>query len=313
MDRIVLEYDVAKSDVVDAILQIDCGRRNLFLPPPTIGDPFYVHWYGPKGHPWTFIGFERFAEGKCDSLYTNEQIKYVKQLCSKCNSNNWVVDIEAIGTSLTSTENWTGFVPTFVSSSQFDAVHYAIGGFVASAKSVGLTGLTGRRFKKVYVSRSVESKYGNDKRFTGVSALVCDSRLKTKPLRVVGAANRCPYCKKGSLVCEECGDFNFSCRHCEKELLVSRNQKSDPRPVFLADHRGPYVLRGSSWSGADFCGATYPFESLLLTRRALDWLLATHAEPFRYRPCRVAVEGMTKQQLEWLDRARRPLPALGKK
>jgi hypothetical protein len=61
------------------------------------------------------------------------------------------------------------------------------------------------------------------------------------------------------------------------------------------------VLQGKTWDGQDFVqsqGLTF------LTARALHWLCRVHARPFYARPAQVWTDGMSAEQLGWLDRAR---------
>ncbi len=126
-----------------------------------------------------------------------------------------------------------------------------------------------------------------------------------RPRKVVGKPNACPHCGNAPLICPECGYEDFECGKCNKVQYLGPVAVEGPNDIRLRSADIPRqgrILMGKTWTGEDF------FESRrarYITKRALDWLLMVHAKPFYARPARVAVEGMSPEQLQWLNDAQR--------
>tara|TARA_R100000789_G_scaffold55528_1_gene54102 strand:- start:204 stop:1139 length:936 start_codon:yes stop_codon:yes gene_type:complete len=119
-------------------------------------------------------------------------------------------------------------------------------------------------------------------------------------------ANKCHQCGYGPLYCEKCGYFAGPCPKCK--ALLSRvcdpeNEKRKSAILFPEESPGLRSLMGETWDGKDLCVSS----NWVITKRVLDWLLQVEATPFYARPIKVCIDGMTNQQLEWLDRAVEPI------
>ncbi len=126
----------------------------------------------------------------------------------------------------------------------------------------------------------------------------------SRPRRVVGVPDACPFCGKGPLICPGCGFEEIKCSECDNitRILASVHKgPGDKRLRMAPEPKAGEVLGGTRWDGSDFFGSCY------VTRRTVDWLLSVHAAPFYARPVRVWVDGMTDEQKGWLERAKRPV------
>ncbi len=136
-------------------------------------------------------------------------------------------------------------------------------------------------------------------------------RTYFRPSRVYPSqANRCFNCGFEPLICPDCGArLGFmDCPQCEEDLFAVAN-----------DHRGaadrririePFpsedgnIVEVAEWSGEDFLGkATYP----VVTRRVLDFFQLRHIGPFEAYPLRANIEGVSKEKLTLLERAKKPI------
>ena len=124
-----------------------------------------------------------------------------------------------------------------------------------------------------------------------------------------GRPNHCPDCGTAPLICPACAYQEFVCSKCSKRLMLGG-------PLdYLEKHGIPYhiqdrppegkVFDGASWSGDDVMES--PNHELIVTRRFVDFLLAIHVGPFVALPIQIWTDGMSKQQREWLERAKKPL------
>ena len=161
--------------------------------------------------------------------------------------------------------------------------------------------ITGLKLTTVPVLES-DSRYPKT-----VCRLSGKTALWERPLRLRdGLKNQCPLCGHSPLICPGCGFRDNPCGNC-KGLAITGIKMSGEKPPLLAEAtpvEGP-ILNGSTWSGDDACrwgGA------LIVTRRVVDWLVSLHVGPFIALPIQVWTDGMSKQQREWLERAKTPLP-----
>ena len=127
---------------------------------------------------------------------------------------------------------------------------------------------------------------------------------------VRGKPNHCPGGEDhGPVACPGCGQIILNCLTCGRDTsaIPSYHQgEGDDRLVLCAlKDRETWVLDGSHWDGSDFCQSMY---AAIGTHRLVDYLLRKHAAPFIATPALVWTDGMSKQQLAWLERAKKPLP-----
>lgn len=118
---------------------------------------------------------------------------------------------------------------------------------------------------------------------------------------IIGGRNECRYCGYSPLLSSEGFNVPFRCERCGQDVAISaklHEGENDFRyPVRKRDNLN-HILDGHRWDGSDFIGGGY---SNFISKRVLDWLLATHAAPFYAHPIRFCTDGMTDEQLENLE------------
>jgi len=145
------------------------------------------------------------------------------------------------------------------------------------------------------------------------------ARLRSKSFR--NTKNECPHCGHGIIYCPGCRYRTPECEKCGQ--IASQTQTAAMRPD-VKMRRGPLIeeddkelrrgiLEGEDWDGSDFiqigCGWPHgPFadDRHIITKRALDWLVARHAAPLWAQPVPVDVSRMTDAQREKLEQATQP-------
>jgi hypothetical protein len=139
------------------------------------------------------------------------------------------------------------------------------------------------------------------------------------PYRVVGVPNACPNCGYGPIVCTGCSHIDEICPKCQKQAVrpPGRNLFPESRPLLRAPvPKAGRPLLGRTWNGEDFIRtitdvSEFSFtERYYITRRALDWLQRVHARPYYARPALVILDGMSDEQLGWIERAKRLAPGV---
>ncbi|NOX53928.1 MAG: hypothetical protein GXP27_05710 [Planctomycetes bacterium] len=177
------------------------------------------------------------------------------------------------------------------------------------ARKLRKSGLRGFRLVR---ARIVTSSDGNAYRRRDIELYALDflGKRKLRPWRFTpGVKNVCPFCGHGPLQCPECGCLSTPCRECGREATVGAQDHggSGDRRLRVAPlpESGP-ILEGKDWDGSDFV-----YHSII-TKRARDWLLSVHAAPIAIGPARVCIDGMSDEQLQWLEEAQKPLPSQAK-
>ena len=69
----------------------------------------------------------------------------------------------------------------------------------------------------------------------------------------------------------------------------------------------PMVIDVNRWDGADFVFVTLDaggFQTNVVTKRVVDWLLSFHAAPFVARPVMARLDGASPEQLKMLEEAK---------
>jgi len=114
--------------------------------------------------------------------------------------------------------------------------------------------------------------------------------------------NHCPFCGFRPFFCPSCSVGSHECPRCHRDATALVNDNPDPADPRIRYQGVPplgFVVEPRRWNGDDFlCGGG------VITRRALDWLLSVHAGPFRARPLRTDVTGMTPEEWEHLEQAK---------
>ncbi len=107
--------------------------------------------------------------------------------------------------------------------------------------------------------------------------------------------NSCPFCGKSPILCPECGQIRTPCKNCGKLFTVSadcHDGGSDARLTVEPASEALRIVDGGRWDGSDFsCNG-------LITKRALDLLLRSHAGPLWYRPALLDTTGVTNAKMQ---------------
>jgi hypothetical protein len=121
------------------------------------------------------------------------------------------------------------------------------------------------------------------------------------------SADRCPFCRKGPIVCPGCGFRRNPCRYCcERWGAAESKHEGDDDPRIVIEELGTVVpvIDPRRWDGSDFTGS---YNGGWITRRALDWFLSINAGPFIVEPIAVNVLNLTEAEREHLELAKGPL------
>ena len=147
-------------------------------------------------------------------------------------------------------------------------------------------------------------------------------RAHLRSLSVRNAPNACPFCGYGRLICPGCQWMVSRCPKCEAlpwatpqmVRLREKEGKQLPQGTLIWEGVQQSILQGEHWDGSDFIqigqggeGADYePYDGdkHIITKRALDWLLARHANPLWAKPIPVDVSKMSNEQLQTLEAAK---------
>jgi hypothetical protein len=146
-------------------------------------------------------------------------------------------------------------------------------------------------------------------------------RGRLRSFSVRNAPNVCPFCGHGRLICPGCQWMVSRCPKCEGSpwatpqmvLLAAKEGKKVPKGTLIWEGVSQGILQGEHWDGSDFIqigqGAgdefgPYDGDKHIITKRALDWLLARHVMPLWAQPIPVDVSKMNKEQRKRLEAAR---------
>lgn len=143
--------------------------------------------------------------------------------------------------------------------------------------------------------------------------------LRSRSVR--NAPNACPFCGHGRIICPGCRWRMIYCPKCEGFPYETPTQacnlgKRLPKGTLIWEdtpeaRRG--ILQGEDWDGSDFvqigvgCGPEFGLhedDKHIITKRALDWLLARRAMPLWAQPIPVDVSRMSEDQRKRLESAR---------
>lgn len=174
------------------------------------------------------------------------------------------------------------------------------GAFAAKLRG---SGLTGYNLVAAEPKRKADAASGADLHVLNFAGRNCE-----RPVSVRGVPNACPHCGNAPLVCPECGDSFVVCPKCGKAPVVTPGTKEEPGALW-SERLGrfdPPILNGSRWDGSDFVNCRTS-EQGYISKRALDWLLSTHAAPFFAEPVLVCTDGMADEQRKKLEAAKRPV------
>lgn len=122
------------------------------------------------------------------------------------------------------------------------------------------------------------------------------------PCDVVGGPNACPYCGYGPIVCEVCGQTSTPCPACGKLVFngVESLKNTPPHPIIIERNSDRYRLHrvdAARWDGSDF---TSMGDAVIVTRRVIDWLLASRGGPWMALPLRCELARVRPEQHEAL-------------
>jgi len=154
-----------------------------------------------------------------------------------------------------------------------------------------------------------------------------EHRLRTMSVR--NAKNSCPHCGYGVIYCPGCQRQQSECPQCKKipwqsmSLYLNPQRKARRGPLVKEAWPNPVaprgILEGEHWDGSDFIQIAYGWghgpivsDRYILTKRALDWLIAHNMAPIQAGPIHVDVSRMSSQQLKKLEDAK-DLKSLEKK
>lgn len=172
---------------------------------------------------------------------------------------------------------------------------------------LGRSGLTGLHLEPVeIVAREAPSPLKE------VFAIQPTGRACDRGMTVQNAPNACPHCGKGYIFCPACGFQVSTCPYCDGIMWnLAKNIKPGEKTLIICPikERQPPILNGKDWDGSDFIQGRYRNECYI-TKRALDWMLSVHAAPFFAVPVLIDVDGMSAQQMKWLEQAQ-DLASLG--
>ena len=148
-------------------------------------------------------------------------------------------------------------------------------------------------------------------------------RARLRSWSVRNAPNACPFCGHGRLVCPGCQWMVIDCPKCEgfpwvtpqQVRLAEKEGKKIAQRTLIRESVQQHILQGEHWDGSDFIQIAqgvsdydaygpYHGDKHIITKRALDWLLARHANPLWAKPIPVDVSKMSKQHLETLEAAK---------
>lgn len=173
----------------------------------------------------------------------------------------------------------------------------------ALAEKINAVGLSGLRFETTSIKEVVDScnaaivpSFDTDVVEWLFVGEPCD-----RPAAIRHAQNACPFCGFGPIVCDVCGHLQNDCPSCG-DYIFKPNEAGKPGLEMLPSPESRKIIAGCLWDGSDaICGRrnTVGF----VTRRFVDFLLAVEAAPFYATPVAVCVDGMSKEQLRWLDQA----------
>ena len=142
----------------------------------------------------------------------------------------------------------------------------------------------------------------------GYWALQFVGKASLRVPKIVGVPNQCPYCGRGKIFCESCGDWQGACPFCKESGLAVLEEvhggEDDKRVPFEANLWN--IIEGRAWDGGDLIQA---HGDKFASKRFIDWLLRIHAAPFYAEPVYFCVDGMTDRQWKWFDDLQKPFEA----
>ena len=119
---------------------------------------------------------------------------------------------------------------------------------------------------------------------------------------IQGAPNACPFCGFGPIVCNKCGHLQDYCPECG-DYMFKPNDAGIPGLHMEREDESQSIVAGQFWDGSDaICSRDYSVG--FVTRRFVEFLIAIKAEPFYAMQIAVCVDGMSREQLSWLDQAK---------
>lgn len=117
-------------------------------------------------------------------------------------------------------------------------------------------------------------------------------------------SNMCQFCRRGSLVCEECGFIMSPCSHCGKDTVVEEDEHGGPADLRIKKMPFPDaspILNAKAWDGSDFILGRGRLG--FMTKRAVQWMLDVGASPFVAMPCRANVTALSVDELKRIEKA----------
>lgn len=188
------------------------------------------------------------------------------------------------------------------------------------------SGLTGWRTAEVIYATQMGEELGRTSKpgsYPKLWYFQFRGRARLRSWSVRNAANACPFCGHGRVVCPGCRWRMNGCPKCEGEAFVTPTRarklgtKLAKGTLILEDSPDTRlgILDGEYWDGSDFIQISagygsefgpYDGDKHIITKRALDWLLARHAMPLWAQPIPVDVSRMSKDQRKRLESARDP-------
>jgi hypothetical protein len=186
------------------------------------------------------------------------------------------------------------------------------------------SGLTGWKVEEVIYATQDGDELGRTSKpgaYPKLSYFQFRGRARLRSFSVRNAPNACPFCGHGRIVCPGCRWKMIECPKCEgfpyETPTRARNlgEKLPKGTLIVEDtpESRQGILQGEHWDGSDFVqigqGAgeefgPYDGDKHIITKRALDWLLARHAMPLWAQPIPVDVSKMNKEQRKRLEDAK---------
>lgn len=121
------------------------------------------------------------------------------------------------------------------------------------------------------------------------------------PMEVKDAANACPFCGQGPLVCPQCAFIMRQCFKCGEETCVpvALRKPDDQKRLGLSKSFLMDICQFdlTKWDGRDFvnCGGEQ-----VVSCRVLDWLTEVHAGPWIAEPWLVELDGLSADRFDQL-------------
>lgn len=185
-------------------------------------------------------------------------------------------------------------------------VMYPEGGSIVATKELA-DSVRAQKFRGIgYYPVLLQSEEG-ERLDIPLTLLAPEGAYCMRPFVIEGIGeNQCPLCGKGRPICTECGRPSIGCQFCDEAMWRTIDDKrykpDDPRLyICRPEMRKEEIINGRKWDGTDF------FSMGFVSKRFVTYLQSVHAAPFVAEPALVYIDGMSPEQLRWLEEVSGPL------